>query len=151
MLQKDRFAYAYLVKCEPKFEELAIMFAPYVDNVVLVSSDEQNVDPRNCIPGKKFVLVDEDVGTLVNIVGDDPGVGDTDYVIVDSDGAQTQEGGMVNHMAVVPYVGPDQALPLQMMPPLDMIDISSTSTQSSIFNWWEHISIQCPTMMVRRQ
>lgn len=78
-------------------------------------------------------------------------VGDTDYVIVDSDGAQTQEGGMVNHMTVVPYVGPDQALLLQMMPPLDMIDISSTSTQSSIFNWWEHISIQCPTMMVRRQ
>lgn len=38
--------------------------------------------------------------------------------------------------AIVPYVEP---VPLQSIPPLDMVDISSSSTQSPLFNWWDYL------------
>lgn len=139
VLQKDRFAYAYLAKGDAKFEELAIMFAPFVDNVIIVSSDEENMG--NGIPGKKFILVDEDVGLVDNNVGKETGTRETDYVLVDADGAHTQEAVMVDQLAIVPYIEPEEAQPFQIIPPLDMIDISSTSTQSSLFNWWEQIGM----------
>lgn len=123
VLLKDRFAYAYLAKGEAKYEELAVMFSPYVDNVVLVSSDDDNVEPTKGLLGKKFVLVDENVGNVDNNVGEVE--------------VHAQKGGRGDDLAIVPYVGPEMAQPLQMIPPPHAVDISSMDTESSVFNWWE--------------
>lgn len=48
---------------------------------------------------------------------------------------------IVEALAIVPHLDPDEPKPLQMVPPLDMIDVSSSSTQSSLFNWWEYIEL----------
>lgn len=51
-LQKEPFAWAYLVEGESKLEELAVMFAPPVHDVIMVSSDEEGVNLPNDMAGK---------------------------------------------------------------------------------------------------
>lgn len=55
---------AYHTKGEAKFEELAVMFAPFVDNAVLVSADGDDDEGQNGVHEKRFVLVDEDDGDI---------------------------------------------------------------------------------------
>lgn len=112
---------------EAKFEELTVIFAPYVDNVVLVSSTSESE--------KRFVLVDEDTDP------EDEGAMESDNLNADLVHNHQSIADVVEELAIVPYVNPEEQKPLQMIPPLDMIGVSSSTTESSLFNWWEQISL----------
>lgn len=83
------------------------------------------MDAPNAPVGNEFVLVDEELPAAD---------GDPDFVMVDEEPVM-----MVHPLAIIPYEEPVQAVPLQMVPPLDMVEISSSSTQSSLVNWWEYV------------
>lgn len=113
-MQEEPFSWAYLAEGEPKFEELSVIFARAVDDIVVVSSDEEGTNLPNELTGKEFILIDDEMPQQ-----------------------EEQRDMIVEPYAIVPYVEP---VPLQSIPPLDTINISSTSTQTSVFNWWDYLA-----------
>lgn len=115
-----------------------MIFAPAVGAVIVVSSDDETVvevadpvidvpnpviDVQNPVLGNAWVLVDDNVGDQ--------------WVEPD---AQWEPLQMVDEeMVLVPIESPAHAVPWQMIPPLDTVQISSQSTQSSNF-WWEYLN-----------
>lgn len=51
-MQEEPFSWAYLAESEPKFEELSVIFARAVDDIVVVSSDEEGTNQPNELTGK---------------------------------------------------------------------------------------------------
>lgn len=98
------------------------MFAPPVDDTVMLSSDEDGVNHTNDMSGKEFILVDDEMPQQP--LNDMP-PNWTD---------QTPEN--VDPYAIVPYVQP---VPLQSVPPLNLVSISSDTSKSSLFNWWDYL------------
>lgn len=94
-----------------------------------VSYDSDISKGGNDNNGKRFVLVDEE------LFEDDHNSMDHDYV----DANHQTIAVVVAELAIVPYVDPNEPQSLQMIPPLDMIEVSSSTTQSSLANWWEQL------------
>lgn len=89
--------------------------------VVYVSSDSEVAVHEPVYPpaGNEMIVVHEDVHEPEGWVMVHP-----DEAMVDAD------------------VGsPIHAIPLQMIPPLDMIEVSSNSTQSECVNWWDYLNL----------
>lgn len=75
-----------------------MVFAPYVDNVVQVSSDSDISKGGNDNNGKLFVLVDEELDE------DEHNSMDHDYV----DANHQKIVDVVPELAIVPYVDPNE-------------------------------------------
>lgn len=82
-MQEEPFSWAYLTEGEPKFEELSVIFARPVDDVIAVSSDDEGTNLPMELTGKEFILIDDDI-------------------------PQEEEGRdmIVESYAIVPYVEP---------------------------------------------
>lgn len=130
VVQKQPYAWAYVANGEAKFEELSVIFAQPVAEIIVLSSDDEDMKPPNNESRKAFVLVDDDMPEM------DRNLANGEHAMGFQDLADDMQGLGVEPYAIVPYVEP---LALQSIPPLDMMDISSTSTQSSLFNWWDYL------------
>lgn len=115
--------FAYIAQGEAKYDDLSVIFAQAVSDVIILSSDDEELPNAT---GKDFVLVDEELPNAPV---------EPEYVVVDEMMIEQPK----NTMAIVPYQPPVEAIPLQAIPTLDAIDISSSSTQTELLNWWEYV------------
>lgn len=132
-MQKDPFACAYLAKGEGKYEELSVMFARAFGDIVNVPSDDDTMELPTEMLGKEFVPVDDAMPRK-----DDALMVDWQFVGMDVAAPHEPAGMMVDNLAIVPYIEP---LPIQSIPPLDTINISSSSNESSLANWWDYLAV----------
>lgn len=166
IVQENKFAHAYLIYGESKFEDLRVIFAPaareaarevievssnnntqYSRSVVVLSSTETEAPDDNGVVVISRNHDDSshyDIGALMDIehIGDEELQAAEPWIEGLNDGAMYDEA-MYDDASLVPFEvqEPINAVPVQVIPPLDRIEISAASSQSSQFAWWDYINV----------
>lgn len=148
------FAYAYLVKGESKFEELRVIFARAADEVIVLSDDTAHTHSVIVVSSTDGAGDNEDGEVVVSQNHDNSFHYDIDALMaiehIGNEGLQVGEPSnawnddeAMADVAIVPFPveDPVDAVPLQAIPPLDMLEISSGSAHSSQFNVWDYLDI----------
>lgn len=126
LLFQEEPLHAYLYRGEAKFDELAVIFDPPACQVIMATNEEVWTYDIDALMALEYA----------------PGGGDQ----VGNEAAPDQQIDLLSLQADVQLVPPNatheepiDAIPLQVIPSVHMIEISSSSSHSSQVNWWDYL------------
>lgn len=156
-LQEKPFTHAYFLNGEPKFEELCVIFAPAYVQLIELSSNDDTAHSNSVIvlSSTDTAAQDDNRLAVVSANHDDSSHYDVGALMeLEHVGDEVMQGGeawndglhavAMADIANVPFrvESPIHAVPLQVIPPLDMMEISSGSSHSTtLHNWWDYINV----------